>query len=238
MRKITLIMAYYENPGMLEKQQEIIGAYPKEILENLDWIIIDDCSPEHPASEVFKKIPEINDMRLYRTEVDVPWNQDFCRNLGASEANTGWLFLTDIDHLVPLETMRILMTEDSGFIKVSESYRFTRRDYPGNERYKIHPNSWFMTKELYEKIGGYDERFAGYYGTDGDFRDRLKKIAKIRTFDFVDIIRVGREHIPDASTTTYQRKKPEDGVAIRKIKAARCANAKPHNLTFRWERLI
>ncbi len=236
MRKITLITAYYENPGMLIKQQEIIGSYPKEILENLDWIIIDDCSPEHPASEVFKKIPHINDMRLYRTKIDVPWNQDFCRNLGVSEADTEWLLLTDIDHLIPERTMECLMYAKR--LHQETAYRFSRRDYSVMNKYKLHPNSWFMTKELYEKVGGYDERFAGYYGTDGDFRDRLKKIAEIVDLKDVYIIRVGREHIPDASTTTYQRKKPEDGDAVRKIKAARNPNATPHNLTFEWKRLV
>lgn len=243
MRKITLIMAYYENPGMLKKQQEIIEDYPIKLKENLDIIIIDDCSPEKPASRVFKKIYGVHDMRLYRTKIDVPWNQDFCRNLGANQATTEWLLLTDMDHIIPVLTISSLMCEVGEHPRSQRfcsktAYRFSRRDYPSMKPYKMHPNSWFMSNELWKKVGGYDERFAGYYGTDGDFRDRILKHASICQLQDIEIIRVGREYIPDASTTTYKRKKPEDGIAIRDIKNKRGIKARPHTLTFEWERLV
>jgi len=145
--------------------------------------------------------------------------------------------LTDIDHLIQGDTFSQIMS-DLTSINENCAYRFSRLDYPDLTPYKMHPNSWLMTKELYQKMGGYDERFAGYYGTDGDFRDRLMRHAKIVQLENVDIIRVGREHIPDASTTTYKRKKPEDGVAIRDIKNKRGSKARPHTLTFEWEQVV
>jgi hypothetical protein len=54
-------------------------------------------------------------------------------------------------------------------------------------------------------------RFAGYYGTDGDFKERVSwpMPAKIKMFK-EHIIRVPRTVLADASTTTYLRKQPED----------------------------
>jgi hypothetical protein len=88
-------------------------------------------------------------------------------------------------------------------------------------------------------VGGYDERFAGHYGTDADFRDRVSLKANIVTLP-QKIIRVPRETIPDASTTTYVRKgDPIDAGAIPRIKAARAAIARwrPKTLSFPYRKI-
>lgn len=228
--KLTLIMAYYDNPAMLKTQCENIATYSAEIQDNLELIIIDDCSPRWPAYiEIDPLIPVI----ILRTLVDVAWNQDFCRNLGAMKSDTEWLLLTDIDHLIPESTIKAIMGKKD--LKTHIAYRFDRISAPLMQPYKLHPNTWLMTKEFYFLMGGYDERFAGYYGTDGDFRDRVNKFSVIEQLPY-PIIRVGRETIADASTTTLVRKKPEDGVAINRIKHER-GDAVPIILQFPWEEI-
>ena len=228
MHKITLIMAYYLNAGMLRRQFEWLDNMPQEIKDQIELIVVDDCSPV-PA--MFPAAPPI-DARLYRTKVDVAWNQDFCRNLAVSQSSTEWLLLTDIDHIVPPETWASILADK---LNPHHIYRFSRRE-PDGTPYKIHPNTWLMTKAMYERAGGYDERFAGYYGTDGDFRDRVQRYAPIVQRE-EQIIRVGREHVPDASTTTLERKKKEDGEMISKIKRER-GDARPVSLSFEWERVV
>ncbi len=228
MHKVSLIMAYYDNPGMLKKQCENIASYSEDVRRNLELIIIDDCSPRWPAwIEINPGVP----VRIFRTKVDVPWNQDFCRNLGSYMARNEWLFLTDIDHLIPDDTMENVMKHMN--LKKMVAYRFTRVSAPLMQPYKLHPNTWFMTREFYCYIGGYDERFAGNYGTDGDFRDRITSHSPIENLPW-PIIRVGREVIPDASTTTLQRKLPEHGQEIARLKRER-GNAEPILLSFAWE---
>jgi len=173
MKKITLILPYYENPGMLRHQLETILSYSDVVKSQLDVTIIDDGSPRNPAKIDLKTGIKI---RLFRTKVDVPWNQDFCRNLGVVHARTPWVLLTDMDHVVPQETFENLIRNE---FKTFVAYKFSRRNAPNLDAYKPHPNSWFMTRELYQSIGGYDERFAGWYGTDGDFRNRIEKHATI-----------------------------------------------------------
>lgn len=213
MTPATLIMAYYDNPGMLEKQFDAIESLPAEIKDLVSVTIVDDGSPRWPARPRALSVP----LQIWRIDVDVRWNQDAARNIGVAHAETNWLLLTDIDHIVPLATWEklVLRTWDA-----KKAFRFHRVSAPKMEQYKFHPNSWWMTRALFEKIGGYDERFAGFYGSDADFRDRVADKAEIHQMKEY-LIRVPRQVIPDASTTTYLRKQPEDRAAMRRIRDER-----------------
>jgi glycosyltransferase involved in cell wall biosynthesis len=238
MHALTLCLPYYMNAGMLRLQFERIRALPSDLRESLAVIIVDDGSPDGEAQGEEIGCP----LTIFRIEVDVRWNQDAARNIAAHHADTRWLLLTDIDHLVPRETFDRIMAR-----KLSKTavYRFSRVTALGpgpkdpTTPYHPHPNSWLMTRGLYEKIGGYDERFAGHYGTDADFRDRVVRHADIVLLE-QPLIRVPREVVPDASTTTYQRKgAPEDVGAIPRIKAERALdpNWKPRRLSFPYRRI-
>jgi hypothetical protein len=67
-----------------------------------------------------------------------------------------------------------------------------------------------MTRALYDRVGGYDERYAGVYGTDGAFKRGVEKNASAVIEIKEALIRVPREVIADASTTTLARKSPDN----------------------------
>lgn len=240
-RRITLCLPYYRNAGMLKIQLERLRALPQGVKDQLAAIIVDDGSPDGDAQGFEIGLP----LSIYKIGVDVRWNQDAARNIAALKAESDWLLLTDIDHIVPAETWETLLGR-----KLSKNvvYRFSRHTWLGpdkrggdrTEPYKPHPNSWLMRRGNYWSIGGYDERFAGFYGTDADFRDRV--VAAFGSSIMLDeiLLRVGRETIPDASTTTYQRKAPEDGAGMRSVKNAREALGpgwRPLNLTFPYKKI-
>lgn len=230
MRPLTIIMAYYENHTMLQKQLHMMRSYDRKILKNLHYIVVDDGSPKAPA-RIDSEAP--CQLSIYRVGVDVRWNQDACRNIGAHHATTDWLLLTDMDHMIPAETMHALMTQS---IAGEHAYRFERVSAPDMLAYKPHPNSWFMTKAMYDRVGGYDERLAGWYGTDGDFLERVQKEAPILRLA-LPLIRVPREVIPDASTTTLTRKSPKDFEMIQSIRK-RHAHERPLSLSFPYEKIL
>lgn len=236
MRPITLINPYYLNPGMLREQQRAWRSLPDDIKAHLHVIVVDDGSPRNPALEVVEETG-VASFRLYRIKKDVRWNWLACRNLGVHEATTEWVLLTDIDHVVPATTWRVLMTEQ---LDPRTAYRFSRVDAPHLTPYKPHPNSWFMTRALFDAIGGYDERFSGYYGTDSEFRDRVVATAAAVVIRREVLIRYPREVIPDASTTTYGRKELQDREGVQRVRQERDKNKhwRPLRLTFAWERLI
>jgi hypothetical protein len=239
---ISLCLPYYLNATMLQRHAGELLKLPKDLRRYIHLVVVDDGSPTSPALEALGNIGwsalngSLGSASLYRMDVDVRWNQDACRNLAALKAPTKWLLLTDIDHLVPEATWKRLITRPLGSKAV---YRFGRVSMPDLAAYKPHPNSWLMQRATYDKAGGYDERFAGWYGTDADFRDRVQKVAKVEQLPQV-LIRVPREVIPDASTTTYQRKTPEDGANIQRIKAERKADPdpSPKRGLFPWTKIL
>lgn len=224
----TLVMAYYENAGMLAEHSRAWAKLPDDIAENLNVIVVDDGSPTAPAEAAAKSSHSsgwagVASFQIWRMGVDVRWNQDACRNVGVREAPTPWVLLTDMDHLVPEATWRRLML---GKLKKRRVYRFGRVTAPEMTPYKYHPNSWALTRDLYWQAGGYDETLAGNYGTDGDFLNRIRRTADIEDLSEV-LIRYPRELIPDASTTTLERKRPADKENVNRLIKARTDSAAP-----------
>lgn len=234
-RAVTLVLPYYRNAEMLGEQYERITQLPADVRNGLQLIVVDDGSPKSPAEAVGRPELGIAGFQLFRIDVDVRWNWLAARNIGVEKAKTEWVLLTDIDHIVPEKTWRRLQEHKLNPRKV---YRFSRLDLPDLTPYKPHPNSWLMTRELFDKIGGYDERFSGFYGTDGEFRDRVRANAEIVMLDEA-LLRVPREVIADASTTTYLRKQPEDHDGVTRIRAKIAAEGgRPHRLTFSYHQIV
>jgi hypothetical protein len=250
MNRCTLCLAYYENPGMLRRQLEAIAELKPWVREQLELIVVDDGSPTKPAADVDRVVVKLGRARrrpgrgaaglfafsLFRMGVDVPWNMDACRNLAASKAKTDWLLLTDIDHLVPEKTWVKLIT---AALNPGAAYKFGRVNDPDMTPYKPHPNTWLMTRALFDKAGGYDERLAGWYGTDGDFRNAVTAVAPVYSFKEV-VIRVPREVTPDASTTTLVRRSPENAAGLDQAKQARAQikGWRPLRNSFPWVQVI
>jgi hypothetical protein len=232
-REMTLILPYYENRAMFREQQRIWRGYHGKRKGALHVIVVDDASPTHPAAGHVEDTG-IASFRLFRTGVDVRWNWLFCRNLGVELATTEWVLLTDMDHVLPEATLRRLIRGRLDPLKV---YRLSRVDAPHLTPYKPHPNTWVMTRHMFlHRIGGYDERFSGYYGTDGEFRDRVQAWAQDVVMLPDPMIRYPREVIADASTTTYGRKEPVDRESVKRIRIEREREIGwvPRRLTFPW----
>lgn len=233
----TLILPYYENPGMLREQFAAIACWPVETKKQWRLIVVDDGSPTSPAEPVFKawgKTPIASS--LYRIKVDVRWNWIACRNLAAFQCGTDFFLMTDIDHIVPARTAWKLARNE---FSEATAYRFNRVSAPDLTPYHPHPNSWFMSRALFDRVGGYDERFSGGYGTDKEFWNRVQARSPggIVMLEHV-LIRVGREVIPDASTTTYERKTKFDAERKAQVRAMIARDPRPLRLSFPWERLI
>lgn len=225
MRPISIVMAYYDNPGMLRRHVDAFTAFPSDMHQSMELVIVDDCSPKKPAN--FANVPFA--YQIWRMGVDVRWNQDACRNIGVKAARHDWILMTDIDHMIPELTLRSCMIKT---LDRDTAYRFSRvNDVTFNE-YKFHPNSWLMHRDLFDRIGGYDERFAGWYGTDWDFRDRAVIKAKCMITQPEHLVRVGREHTPDASCPReFGRKTDQDAKMIAKLRSQR-RNEKPQLYRF------
>lgn len=212
MNDLTLVYAYYLNKGMLDEHYRHWRTLPQEIKNHLRAIVVDDGSPHNPAMPPTE--PLGFPVSVFRILVDIPWNQDACRNLAMMHCDTQWALLTDMDHLVPVQTLEWVINAE---LDPACVYRFSRVSMPDLSPYKPHPNSFLMTRELYDRIGGYEERFGGYYGTDGHFLRAIQANASLVQTK-APLIRYPREVIHDASTTTLRRKNPNDKLKIDTIR--------------------
>ena len=244
MRAITFVSAFYENQGMLREQQRMWRSYPDDLKAIFHAIVTDDVSKAQAADVV--EDTGIASFELYRTERKVRWNWLFARNLGVSKATTEWVLLTDIDHMLPAETLRALATDA---LNPRHVYRLSRVDAPRPlpytlaecQPYKIHPNTWLMTRAMFDRIGGYDERLSGCYGTDGEFRDRVSASAEAVVIRTDVMIRYPREIIPDASTVGLTRKNDANNEADlyeRRKARASIDKWKPLRVTFPYHHVV
>lgn len=243
MRSLALIYAYYDNPRMLEVQYGVWMRYPDYLRRRCSFVVVDDGSPRWPAADVNR--PEsLEHLSIYRVKKDIPWHQDGARNLGAHVAPDGWLFLSDMDHVLPPDSLEALWRHagDPG-----RFYTFDRHDAATGQPmlnaagvHKPHPNTYAMTRSLYWLAGGYDEDFCGVYGTDGAFRKQLGRVGS-HCHLRVPIVRYSREVVPDASTTTLCRKE-YGGVEAKRAAHARKEQAgrsgRILTLAFEWERAV
>ncbi len=250
MRDITIVLPHYQNLGMLAEQQRIWMDYPEALRARLHVVIVDDCSPklQRPTATSLTATG-LASLRLFRLLEKKRWNWLACRNLGAKATTTEWMVLTDMDHAVPAETLARLV---DGELDPSNVYRFRRvtadrvwpYDVAACEPYKPHNDSYLLTRALFfdPRVGGYDERLSGCYGTSGEFKDRVFAASRAHVLLPEVLIRYPREVIPDASTlpTVFTRKNdPENEreLAHRKYQRDRIPGWKPLHGLVPWEQI-
>lgn len=209
---LSVVLTYYNQPEMLARQEAVWREYPKGI----QVIVVDDGSRVRAKAE---------GCDLYRVTEDIPWHQDGARNLGAHVATGEWLLFLDLDHVLPAEAAPALLRALPGLAEGS-AYRPARRLVSGAYRLSPAANIWLVQQEDFWRVGGYDERLCGHYGTDLEFRPRLKRHLKERTLPVtLDVYTADVVH--DAATT---------GLARTVVKPPNLSGD-PLVLAFDWERV-
>jgi len=205
MNEVTIVMAYYENPGMLRLHLDEWKKYDP-IYGHVRFLIVDDGSTDSPALDVVRKHGACRiDLMLFRVLEDRPWGQDAARNIGMHHAQTDWVLLTDMDHMVNTDQIATLMR----FEPTRKTYYMPNRVCRGEPKHP-HPNSFLFHRRDFWDMGGYDEDFVGFYGSDGNFRKCAKGAGLIekQMADFY-LYEFTTDEIPDANTRKYSRKEGE-----------------------------
>jgi len=224
-KDITLVLPYYDNQQFLRQQVGWWTTVPASLRAYLNAIIVDDGS-QLPAVDVLMRLDFPFPIRLFRIEEDIRWNWLAARNIGFQHAANGWVLVTDMDHVAPVTTLEALVY---GQHNPKIIYSLSRIEHTG-EVITPHSASFFMTREMFWKVGGYDETLSGHYGTDGDWRRRCAATAPMAVL--TDRL-VRHEYQSDSSTSRYLRKQPEDA-AVRGLIAKRGKGWKPKVLSFEY----
>jgi len=180
--KITIAYPHYNSIDSLKKQIEVWNSYPNRLKKYINIVIVDDCSKED-ISQYLRGL-SIN-VALYQIDEDLVWNDGGAANLSMHAAQTEWVLRTDIDYVVPVETIEYLVNTT---FTPKRYFTFNAKYYHNKEIIDIHPSTIFIRKKVFFDAGGYDEDFTGNYGyTDICFIKRLNRISKEKHLDNVYI---------------------------------------------------
>ena len=159
MDALTVTYTYYDN---LDALKYLIDYHEKASIDGITYQVIDDGSQVRPLSLI--DIPST--WRLTRITEDIGWNAEGARNLAMHITDTEWNALTDMDTPIMNEGLVKIMDMD-----LDPNKGYQPRRWPDG-KFK---NSWVITKDLYNRAGGYDETFTGLYGYDFTFKPAMRK---------------------------------------------------------------
>ena len=234
MNNITLAIPYYKNPKTLEYQINIWNKYPKEV----EIILVDDGSPiGFKAEDVIKNNQPTGNFKLYRILADMPWNMSQARNIGMYNATSKWAMWLDIDHVISLETIKLMLEYNFNDNMV---YSFNRINHFSRVSENPHKETHLMSLQMFINLGGFDESFAGHYAfSERDFMLRLKSQYKIDRLPF-NIERISTTNILDCKTASgFIRNEGRDNNAYDEIQQWKLTNQiGTERFKLPWKRII
>ena len=171
---ITLCYTYYDNYPAFER---MVNYYKKLKNPNVRFLIIDDGSPNRPLTK--KDTPKGWDM--YRITEDVGWNNEGAKNLAMHVAETEWVVLLDLDHILfadvfmGLHRITELPEDKAPFFRRPLRFLENGQPEPNTDPLRqFAANSYAITKTHFWKLGGYDESLQGFYGYDSSMVRQLR----------------------------------------------------------------
>jgi glycosyltransferase involved in cell wall biosynthesis len=243
-----MVVPFYRNSAMLERQLRTWREYP----EGLRIILVDDGSPEPAIDIVMQHASEsvIDQLKVYRVGVDIPWNRGGARNLGAHVSETPWIMHIDIDHILPpdavIDLLAFPLNSDCWYrfpryrIGAADDTRKKDAIDPRATFGKIHPHvdSYVCSKDKFWEAGGYNEDFSGCLGGGSPFLKQLDLVAELRMLPEPIRLDVYTRHVvEDASDNTLSRDTGEYSRRRKKLEAA--GKIKGHDpLRFEWSRVL
>lgn len=249
-RLVTLAMAAYGQPLMLEVWFDTLRSYPYVVLSQMELIIVDDCG--EPAVEIPEDIQALLPCQLFRVTKDIPWNQPGARNLALEHARTRLILFVDPDMVFPAGMMNKMLLAGLE-LEEHRVIRFQLRHRLGLFKGHIDassPNTWFLHVEDFRRIGGYDEDYSGHKGwSDVQLLDIMRTVYKVRHDPALYAEFYAAEEIPDAMVSTLDRNtKHNKYQRLGKVrqanltggwgKFARDVVCKRPRLRFTWERVL
>lgn len=174
---VSWITSYYRGWERLKVILGVWASYPPSIRLQMELVIVDDGSPPPDSLDDPEKISFLEDfckkntinLRVFFILEDLGFNSHAARNIGGYVAYGSILAMTDMD--VTCEKSDIEMTFEK--MKTCQKGNIVYFKRLGSS--KKNPNQFFLRKDDFWKMGAYNEDLNGCYGTDFEFRGRVKR---------------------------------------------------------------
>lgn len=176
--KVTVILPAYNAEEGIQIAVESILA---QTWENLELIIVDDCSTDHTL-QVIKRYEE-HDERVKVFSTPANSGPYIARNIALQHATGTFITVNDADDWSHEKKIEIqvnhllehpeIIANTSAHARLTEDLRLYRRGTPGRYIFPNMSSIMFRRKPVMEKLGYWDSvRFAA----DGEFKRRLTKV--------------------------------------------------------------
>jgi predicted glycosyltransferase involved in capsule biosynthesis len=182
MKKLSLIVNVLESYEIVRRQ---LLHLERILTDDCELIVVDDGSfPSLQAT--CDLVRKSFDFVLHCTNDRRPWTQPRARNIGAEIACAPKLLFFDIDHIITRDILSECLTftgdklhwvrrpgilDEAGCI-ITDSNTLAQFGLTDDSP-SIHCNSFMIRREMFFRLGGYNERFCGKYGGDDiDFNAR------------------------------------------------------------------
>lgn len=170
--ELTIMFNHHREPNSLDF---ILNKWQKAGNQQKIKILICDTGPEDDPIDldIVRKYPMNID--IFRIDNYLPFNQPTGKNIMVDNCETEWIFMTDPDRFFTKESLDKIFEME---LDPSVCYDFDDLwwDPETNTSLGIseHPNTFLITKSLFNQVGGYNEYFSGNYGCDDlDFRLKI-----------------------------------------------------------------
>ena len=244
MRLVTLAMAAYGQPRMLQEWFDTLIGYPSEIHSCLELLIVDDCGT--PPVEIPDEVNDLFPVQLFRVTEDIPWNQPGARNLALDHCRTRLVLFVDPDMVFGADMMRGMIS--AGYeLPEGEVIRFMLKHRNNGQLDGSSPNTWFCHVDDFRKVNGYDEDYAGHKGwSDVQLLDVMRTHYKIHHRADLFASFYSAEHISDALVTGLDRNTVHNRkIRVRKVEWSRnhggwkaFVKEKKPRIRFKWEQVL
>jgi len=181
--KLSIIFPFYNNLDLVYDQFKLFSSFSKNVLKQLELILIDDCSTG--KLDISKFVSSDVNLSIYRILSNIKWNQGGAHNLGVYVSKSEWFFNGDIDHFLSEKVCRELISMEKNKDTI---YYFNRYLINAKKNLQSAPNIYLMRKKVFQNLGGYDEEFCGNYGKEDKlFQYIIKQKYEFKILDHLKI---------------------------------------------------
>jgi len=196
--KVTMIVPTLDSHEVLRRQilfWSSIFELDDKLREQVMIHVVDDNSmpPLHKLFWAMKDKIHFN-FRVIPTGSNICWTQQLAMNLGVERAESEYVLMTAIDHIMPKEVFEAAVVYDGDKMHFPRKYAVLdaegqlRREpeilyeygaYPGEEeKYFGVQDIYLIRRWIYLELGGYQTKYYGQYGGDSDFHMRYGNLRR------------------------------------------------------------
>lgn len=235
--RMTVVYPFYNHHEIFKHHLDTWSHYDTALRARIEFIVVDDCSKK--PLEISGEYPI--DLSVYRVTDHIYWNYG-AKNLGIRKSKYDWFLLSELDHLIPEKAARRILTlRRSPDIYFMFRRRNTAKEAKDCYSRSCHPATFYMSRELFEKVGGIDEDFSGEYGYDDIFfRECLQHLgARVKVPRWITLTNYSGNHQFSDADLWYDTSIPRDLSRNKEIlkKKRETMEVNRDQIRFRWEKV-